>query len=277
MGMFGSPIGLLSPGIREKLLSNYSLAQGVYYGVATDLAHLSTKAQSARACKYLMNDQSLILQLQQVLNRTLPNCELSITSPPLCPELRLALIHPELSEAPLPHEAMLKVLETPAYWCFCWASGQVLAQYLHQNPAWVRGRQVIDFGAGSGIVGIAAKLAGAERVIAVDNDPDALAACRVNAAINKVDIKTQAELPLHPGKGDLIIAADVLYDRDNLPLLDMLPERADKVLIADSRIKRFAHPLYRKLGQKTATTWPDLEEHPEYNRVSIFESTGDIP
>ncbi len=49
------------------------------------------------------------------------------------------------------------------------------------------GRTVIDYGCGSGILGIAALLLGAERVVAVDNDPQALIATRDNLARNGLD------------------------------------------------------------------------------------------
>jgi predicted nicotinamide N-methyase len=162
-------------------------------------------------------------------------------------------------------------LASPAYWCFCWASGQVLAQYLLAHPERVEGKSILDFGAGSGVVGIAAMLAGAREVVAVDLDPAALAACAVNAAINGVQLTLASDLDAIQMPIDLIIAADVLYDRDNLLFLEALPTLATEVLIADSRIKNFNHPHYRLLQTQTATTWPDLEEHPEYNQVRVFE------
>lgn len=48
------------------------------------------------------------------------------------------------------------------------------------------GQTVIDYGCGSGILGIAALLLGAEKVIAVDNDPQALLATRDNAQRNNI-------------------------------------------------------------------------------------------
>ena len=46
----------------------------------------------------------------------------------------------------------------------------------------VAGRTVVDYGCGSGILGIAAARKGAGRVICVDNDPQALEATADNAA-----------------------------------------------------------------------------------------------
>ena len=56
----------------------------------------------------------------------------------------------------MPDDEMLRILDAPAYWAFCWASGQVMARYLTQNPEIVKGKSVLDFGSGSGGVAIAA-------------------------------------------------------------------------------------------------------------------------
>ena len=52
----------------------------------------------------------------------------------------------------------------PPYWAYQWAGGTVLARHFLDRPETVRGRRVLDLGAGSGVVGIAAALAGASRV-----------------------------------------------------------------------------------------------------------------
>jgi ribosomal protein L11 methyltransferase len=58
-------------------------------------------------------------------------------------------------------------------------------QWLDQQD--LSGLTVIDYGCGSGILGIAALLLGAQKVIAVDNDPQALLATRDNARRNNID------------------------------------------------------------------------------------------
>ena len=69
---------------------------------------------------------------------------------------------------------------------------------------------------------------------------------------------------------DLILVADVLYDRANLPWLDRLCERAPAVLLGDSRVRDFSHPSFRRLGEWEASTWPDLDESPAFRRVSLY-------
>ncbi len=248
----------------------------VYLSTKPSISSVTHLDPSDQPVSTLMKDiatTAAFRQLESVLHQTLPSCRLERSAIPLCPSVELALLQTELPQTPLPDEELRQVLASPAYWCFCWASGQVLAQYLLAHPERVAGKSVLDFGAGSGVVGIAAMLAGARKVIAVDLDPAALAACAVNAAINGVQLTMVHNLDAVQSPIDLIIAADVLYDRDNLHFLDSLPTLATDVLIADSRIKNFNHPQYRLLQTQTATTWPDLEEHPEYNQVRVFEHT----
>lgn len=51
----------------------------------------------------------------------------------------------------------------------------------------LEGKIVVDYGCGSGILGIAALLLGATKVFAIDNDPQALLATRNNAQRNGID------------------------------------------------------------------------------------------
>ena len=86
-------------------------------------------------------------------------------------------------------------------------------EYLDACPP--RDAEVIDYGCGSGILGIAAALLGAARVHGIDNDPQALTATRENARRNRVPIAT--DLPgVDPGPADLLIA-NILAQ----PLIDM--------------------------------------------------------
>ena len=105
------------------------------------------------------------LDLQARLNRLLPNIRLLATPLPLVPELRLWLLD-ELVDERLDQEVANALMEAPPYWSLCWASGQVLARHLLAHPEWVRGKTLVDVGPGSGVVAIAAALAGARRLIA---------------------------------------------------------------------------------------------------------------
>ncbi len=187
-------------------------------------------------------------------------------------ELSLYLINEDYPQGALPNEVAYQLMEQPLYWAFCWASGAVLAAYIKSNPDVVKGKSVIDFGSGSGVVAIAAAKAGAKRVVACDIDPNALLAIKENAELNQVDIKLCEDFDQADEEFDLLTAADVLYDRENLPWLDKFNQKAKQVLLADSRIKNFDHPNYAKLGQFEACTLPDLDESQEFRNVSLYSS-----
>jgi predicted nicotinamide N-methyase len=134
----------------------------------------------------------------------------------------------------------------------------------------VAGKRVLDFGCGSGVVAIAAALAGAAEVIACDIDPVARAAADFNARLNGVTLKIAPDYDAIEGTIDLIIVADVLYDRGNLAWLHRFAQRAERVLIADSRVKDFHHPPYRQIERRASFTVPDLDESAEFRDVRIY-------
>lgn len=207
--------------------------------------------------------------LQAALGQLLGDARLSV-SPLPDTDLRLLLIDADNMDRAFSPEETRRILEEPPYWCFCWASGLVLARWLAENPQWVRGKRVLDFGTGSGVAAIAAAKAGALEVAACDLDPLALQASRANAALNDVTLEYSEDFFAEADRFDLIIVADVLYDRANLPLLDQFLSRGREVLVADSRVRDFQHPLYQRLGIFDACTWPDLAEPAEFRRVSLY-------
>lgn len=188
-----------------------------------------------------------------------------------CPEIELFLINADFPRRPLAGEVAERLMQSPPYWAFCWASGQVLARFLLDHPHWVRGRRVLDFGAGSGVVGIAARLAGAAQVTCCDVDATARAMTLDNARRNGVDVGVCSELP-DGVRYDLIAVADVLYDRDNLPLLEQLRARADTLLLADSRLKELPAAGFGYIGAFVSSTWPDLDESAEFRRVRLYSA-----
>lgn len=210
-------------------------------------------------------------QLIAALSQLLGDAQLSAQTLPGT-DIRLWLIDAEKMDRQFSPEETQRILEDPPYWCFCWASGLVLARWLAQNPEWARNKRVLDFGTGSGIAAIAAAKAGASEVVACDLDPLALAATRANAELNNVKLGYCADFFAERDRFDLIIVADVLYDRANLPLLDEFLSRGQQALVADSRVRNFEHPLYQRLGIMQACTWPDLAEPDEFRQVSLYHA-----
>ncbi len=106
---------------------------------------------------------------------------------------------------------------TNPYWAYFWGGGLALARYVLDNPETVAGKRVLDLGTGSGLVAIAAALAGAARVLAADTDPYAIAAARLNAQSNKASITPHlGDLTMEPAAApfDTILVGDLFYDRD---------------------------------------------------------------
>lgn len=217
-----------------------------------------------------MNPETLNLHLRKTLSRG----RVAQSAPAGCPEIPLYLFDPSVLEGPLSHDEAQAVVAEPAYWSFCWASGQVLAQWILDHPTLVAGKTVLDFGSGSGVVAVAAARAGAARAIACDIDPAALDAAAANAELNGVQVELCADWAQRPGHLDLITAADVLYDPENRQLLEAFRGSAEQVLLADSRIRTLANPAYDKQAVIEARTWPDLNEFEEFNKVRIYLARG---
>lgn len=204
------------------------------------------------------------------LNKTLSQGALAVTRPVGCPEIALYLFDPGVLEGPLSHEEAQAVVAEPAYWSFCWASGQVLAAWIMAHPETVAGKKVLDFGSGSGVVAIAAAMAGACEVVACDIDPAARDAAAANAALNGVTLTLCSSWQGRPGDIDLVTAADVLYDPENRPLLKVFRSAASEVLLADSRVRNLGDSQFRHLTTIEGRTWPDLNEFEEFNQVRIY-------
>lgn len=204
------------------------------------------------------------------LAKTLSFGRVAPTQPAGCPAISLYLFDPAVLEGPISHDEAQAVVADPAYWSFCWASGQVLAAYILDRPDLVRGKRVLDFGSGSGIVAIAAAMAGAKEAIACDIDPAALDAAAANAQLNKVTLTLCRDWQSHRDTVDVLTAADVLYDPENRPLLEMFRQAVPQVLLADSRLKHLGNDAYIKQETRESRTWPDLNEFEEFNKVRIY-------
>jgi predicted nicotinamide N-methyase len=162
----------------------------------------------------------------------------SLISPPHVPEIRLHLA----SEA---HDLWLKTEEEleeiglpPPFWAFAWAGGQGLARYILDHPETVAGKRVLDFASGSGLVAIAAKLAGAASVEAADIDPWAETAVRLNAAENDVELTFSGEDMIGRSViADIVLAGDVFYDKAFaallVPWLQQLAAEGKEILVGD--------------------------------------------
>jgi predicted nicotinamide N-methyase len=159
----------------------------------------------------------------------------TVTTTPLVPEIRLHLAE---KYAPVweASEAFGAAEQPPPFWAFAWPGGAVLARYVLDHPL-VQGRRVLDFGAGGGIAGIAASMAGAAHVTASDLDPIARSAIALNAALNGVVVNTCGDVLETALDVEVVLAGDVCYERSKaLGVLAWLRAHAARgafVLLAD--------------------------------------------
>ena len=145
----------------------------------------------------------------------------AVEAPPLVPEIRLHLaseITPlwQATEAFLAREQL-----PPPYWAFAWAGGQALARHVLDHPELVRGKHVLDFGAGAGLLALAAAKAGAVHATAAEIDPVAAAAIGLNAALNglAVAVETAEVIGRFPVPWQVVLVGDMCYER---PLAERL-------------------------------------------------------
>lgn len=138
------------------------------------------------------------------------------SSPPLLPELSLHLageVTPlwQATEASMEREGL-----PPPYWAFAWPGGQAVARWVLDHAEVVRGRNVLDFASGSGLVAVACRLAGAGRVLANEIDPFAIEAIGLNAALNGapgIEVAAEDLIGRALPDVDVILAGDVCYER----------------------------------------------------------------
>jgi predicted nicotinamide N-methyase len=134
---------------------------------------------------------------------------------PHAPELSLHVADEATELWQKTEEELGRIGLPPPFWAFAWAGGQALARYILDNPETVRGRRVLDFASGSGLVAIAAMKAGAAEVTACDIDPFAIAAIELNSEANGVSITAlQTDLIGQDWNWETALAGDICYERD---------------------------------------------------------------
>jgi predicted nicotinamide N-methyase len=137
----------------------------------------------------------------------------------------------------------------------------------------VAGRRVLDLASGSGLCAIAATMAGAERVTAVDIDPMAVAAAELNAKANRVRLTViERDLLDEPApEVDMILAGDCWYETGMADRVTDWLRRASgegiDVLIGDPRRTYLPVDELVELAQypvRTTTVLEDLDRKTGY-------------
>jgi predicted nicotinamide N-methyase len=203
----------------------------------------------------------------------------ALAAPPLIPEISLYLSGAEPTALWEQAERATGNAElAPPFWAYPWAGGIGLARYLLDHPDQVAGRVVLDLAAGSGLVAIAAALAGAARVTASDIDPMALVAITLNAAANGVSVRASgadlltgeqdaaAVLAGRPGvpAPDLVVVGDACYERRMahrmLAFLARARAAGADTLLGDPGRAYLPAAGLRALAAYAVPAWPGLED-----------------
>jgi predicted nicotinamide N-methyase len=185
--------------------------------------------------------------------------------PPALPELTLHLAREPLGIWQEVHERCLIEQARRPFWAFAWPGGQAMARHLLDNRAIVTGRSVLDLGTGSGIAAIAAAKAGARRVVANDIDVLAVAAARLNARLNAVDLDLSADdlLGGAPSGVDVVLLADVVYEPELkmrvAGFLDDARRRGITVLFGDRGTTELPFSPIAKLAEHAVPPFPELQ------------------
>ena len=202
-----------------------------------------------------------------------------LQSPPHAPELQLYLateIEPiwRQTETALQQHGL-----EPPFWAFAWAGGQALARYLLDHPEEVRGKRVLDFATGSGMVAIAALKAGAASAQAADIDTFCEDAVALNAEANGVQVGFVGQdlLDGPPPALDVICAGDICYA---WPLADRVRQWLEaahaagtRVLIGDPGRAYLPREGLIPLAAYEVETSRELEDR-EVRRTGVFTLGG---
>ena len=170
------------------------------------------------------------------------------------PSGELRLLQPEESAA-LPDAGPVEWAPVAPYWSVLWRSGVALACELEGVA--LRGLRVVELGCGLAAPSIAAARAGAA-VLATDTCAEALTLVARNAHANDVRIETATVDWAEPDElvrrapFDLVLAADVLYERANVAmLLSLLPRLAPEAWVADP-----GRPAAGAFIEQAGRRWP---------------------
>jgi len=197
-----------------------------------------------------------------------------LIAPPLTPEIRLRLADEAVPIWKKTEKELGAMGLPPPFWAFAWAGGQALARYALDNPGLARGKRVLDFASGSGLVAIAAALAGAAEAQASDIDAFAVAAIEDNAAANSVAVAARLEDLIGADEGwDVVLAGDVSYEREMAEAvtawLASLARRGAAVLIGDPRRTYLALDRLESVIEYRVPVTRELEDS-EIKRTGVF-------
>ena len=201
-------------------------------------------------------------------------------APPLTPEVVLQLASESLPIWLKTEEELGAMNVPPPYWAFAWAGGQALARYVLDHPRIVAGKSVVDVGAGSGLVAIAAARAGAQSVLALEVDQLAAAAIRINSTANRASVSVSSQDVLGGAPlptAEVLLVGDVFYERDLADrvwrLIEAAQRRGTDVLVGDPRRSYFPAERFEQVKLYEVPVTRELEDA-EIKRTAVWRLAG---
>ncbi len=200
-----------------------------------------------------------------------------LLTPPLIPEIKLHLADESVPLWQKTEAQLGEINAPPPYWAFAWAGGQALARFLLDHPDATREKSVLDLGSGSGLTGLAALRAGAQKVIAADIDALAIAACRLNAAANGLvlDVTAADLLAAPPPPCDVVLVGDLFYERQLadrvLAFIESAKALGATVLIGDPQRNYFPKGRFTLLAEYQVPVTRDLEDS-EFKTTAVWQA-----
>jgi predicted nicotinamide N-methyase len=198
----------------------------------------------------------------------------SLAAVPLVREIRLYLSRAEPTALWQQTETELGRADlAPPFWAYPWAGGIALARYILDHPGTVAGCTVLDLASGSGLVAIAAALAGAAQVTASDIDPMSVAAIGLNSRANRVSLAVTAADLLASGtlraeggavSAEVVLVGDAWYERRlahrMLTFLGRAQAAGARALIGDPGRTYLPSTGLRPLASYAVPVWAGLED-----------------
>jgi predicted nicotinamide N-methyase len=193
---------------------------------------------------------------------------------PHAPEISLHLADEATALWEKTEEELGQIGLAPPFWAFAWAGGQALARYILDHREIVAGKNVLDFAAGSGLVAVAAAMAGASKVEACEIDEFAIEAIALNAALNGVHIAPLLGDVVGTDEGwDIVLAGDVSYQKDMAEAatdwLAGLGRRGAHVLIGDPGRTYLARDRLTPIAEYRVPVTRALEDA-EIKRTAVY-------
>lgn len=182
----------------------------------------------------------------------------------------------------------------PPFWAFPWPGGQALARFVIDHRDTVVDRRVLDLGAGSGLVALAAAIAGARHVTAVDTDPAAIDAIRHNVGMTavgdridavRIDLldlmnRDRAEVRELLDTIDVLLAGDLFYtaplSNGAMRFLRTAERSGARVLVGDAGRGFLPTRGFRLIAHYDVPTRAAVEDS-THRRASVWELRPSAP